>query len=464
MTRFALLCQAWDSATDSRRAALLGLVAAATCVLVNWRNYLIDFVPLALVPVALTVDGTLYLDAYRGYYESLDPGQKFTFVEARGHLVPMKPVFGSLLAWPAFVPPVLYGVDPQFIGFWVGWGRLPAAAMVGVTVALAFQIARRYGSPRASLLIVGAWTFGTSVWTVAGQTLNYHTSTLLFVAATLFAIRDFPLSPTRAAWAGFLAGTAVAMRHTPVVMLLPLGLFLCWPGSVRGFRAWLAALAGVLAMPLAAAIYNHVVFGHWASTGYSEQMDLWNRPFWEGMLGQAIAPNSGTLVQSPFFALALVGTWAAAFDPTTPDRGLVRACLLGFLAYAALFAKWHDWMGGLCFSARMLSEAYPLLIPATLIGWNRIRTKSWAKPALVAACAWAILYQIAGVALFDRICDDFPIHKPWVPSEHFYLLFVHKFGGIDAAISMAASLSMWVAAVGGIAFILGPTILRPSAQ
>src|SRR5204863_4086724 len=105
----------------------------------------------------------------------------------------------------------------------------------------------------------------------------------------------FPLSEARAFVAAFLAGAAVGMRPSTVVLLLPLGFYLYfWPGIFIDVRARLAAILGVLLIPVSNAILNAWCFGGWNKTGYPADLaNDWGNPWWEGAAGLLIAPNSG---------------------------------------------------------------------------------------------------------------------------------------------------------------------------
>src|SRR5262249_4638813 len=162
--------------------------------------------------------------------------------------------------------------------------------------------------------------------TVVGQTLTYHAGALLCTAGLVLVLHDFPLSTRRAALAGFLAGAAVVMRLTPLVLLLPVGLYLCIPGRTKSFTAWLAALRGIILLPLANALLNQAVFGHWYKTGYDEEMGKWvgvaDPSLWvQGMFGIGLAPNAGLIPQTPFFVLAAIGGWAVWTGRDVKDRG-----------------------------------------------------------------------------------------------------------------------------------------------
>ena len=261
---------------------VLGAFCTAMFLLVNWRNYHQDVVPLAFTPVSVWRHGRLDLDDFRPYYDSLNAKERSVWSESEtnGHLYSEKSVFVSLLAAPFYLPPVLAGVPTERYDFWIAWGRLIAAALTGLTVALSYLTLRRWGDVLPATAFSLLLAFGTCLWTIIGQMLYDHQA-VLFVALLAWLLRDFPLSPQRAFLAALSAGAAVVLRPVTVVLLFPLGLYLLWPGRLGGWRAYLAALAGIVPLPLLMAVANSVMFGHWYSTGYppSEYRGSW-RTFW----------------------------------------------------------------------------------------------------------------------------------------------------------------------------------------
>ncbi|OAI41719.1 hypothetical protein AYO40_02400 [Planctomycetaceae bacterium SCGC AG-212-D15] len=427
----------WQSTTDGRRALTLGIFCAAMFVLVNWRGYHQDVVPLAFAPVSMIRYGTVSLEPFRPYYDGLvaeNPNaDRWAWSESNGRLYSEKSMFVSMLAVPFYLPPVLAGVPTDDYRVWIAWGRLVAAALTGLTVSLVYLTLRRRGEVVSSTAFALLFAFGTCVWTIIGQTLYDHEA-VLFVAVVAWLLHDFPLPPGRIFLAALAAGAAVVLRPCTVVLLFPLGLYLLIPGRLAGWRGYLAAFAGILPFPLLMALANTLVFGAWYSTGYppSQYRGSWRALWPEGAAGLLIAPNSGLFIQSPFLLLAVVGAWVAwGRSAPVSDRGLLRAYSLCFVSYWALFAKWHDWQGGLTFTSRMLSEGYPLWMPLVMVGWNHLRRFGWALRATAIAGAWSFLYELVNITTFDRTNPLNAPHLPWTVQDHFFVVHWRVFGAAE---------------------------------
>jgi hypothetical protein len=464
-TFFLGIAQRWQAASPVRRAGVLACFCATLFVLVNWHDFAVDTIPQALVPVRLWRAGTCNLDSYRYLYEALRPTeQAYPFTESQGHLYPRNPVFVSLLVSPLYLPPVALGVpsdardpgwfpgkllcralvDPSEVHrFWIAWARLCAAACTGFAVALSYLTVRRWGDEAASLGLTLLLAFGTCMWTTVAQTIYDHLGAVVCVAALAFVLRDFPLPPWRAGLAAFLAGAAIGMRPTTVVLLFPLGVYLfCWPGRLAGWKARVLTVAGILIVPLCNALLNLWMFGAWYKTGYSDDsVNRWTTPVWEGALGLLLAPNSGLLLQSPFTILALVGGWAAWRTPTLRERGLLCAYTLCFISYWLLYARWYDWHG-IIPSSRMLCDGYPLWMPLAVVGWNRLRRRPGSVALVTAAGVWSVMYHIVGIAVFADLFQikPPPQHVPWQPRHHFWVEHVAHFGLLPTLNGIALTL------------------------
>jgi hypothetical protein len=452
----------WCNASDNRRAAVLALFCAAMFVVVNWRGYHRDVVPLALAPVSVWRHGRVDLDDFRFYYESETARDRWAWTESQGHLYSRKSMFVSLLVAPFYLPPVLAGVPTENVGFWIGWGRFAAGILTGLTVAVTYLTLRRWGDVLPATAFSLLFAFGTCVWTIIAQTLYDHQA-ILFVAVLAWLVHDFPLSPRRAFLAALAAGAAVALRPVTVVLLFPAGLYLLLPGRLAGVRAYVAALAGVLSLPLLFALANHLMFGSWYSTGYpsTEAEGGWRHPWLTGAIGLLVAPNSGLFTQSPFTLLALAGGWVVwrGVRPV-PDRGLLAVYTLCFLTYWSLFAKWHDWQGGLTFTTRMLSEGYPLWMPLVMVGWNAIRSRPWAVPLTAAAGAWSVVYNLVNLATFDRTCALNALHQPWTLQDHFFVVHLAHYGPVETLKSVAISVGLFAICMAGLVVALQPILGR----
>ncbi len=453
----------WEAACDLRRAGFIAAVCAVLFVLVNWRNFLVDTIAQALVPVCVVREGTLQLDTYRAYYEQLArEGRAWSFVEVNGHLYPMHSYFVPFLLTPFYLPPILAGVPTDAVRFWVAWGRLCAGLVTGVSMGLLYLALRRFGTVWSALAITLMVAFGTAVWTTAAQAGYDHMATVLGTSALALVLGPLPLRPGRAALAAFLIGATVGMRATTVVLLFPVGVYLFFrPGVLAGWGSRLAAAAGIAIVPALSAVMNAWLYGHWYQTGYSTQeVDRWSTPVWEGLPGLLVAPSAGLFIQSPFTLLAVIGGWAAWTTRDLKQRGLLLVYALCFVCYCLLYSRWWDWRGGLVPSTRMLCDGYPLWALLALVGWNHIRRRPGALVLVTVAAGWSLLFHLVGIAVFDDYTNlERPQGSPWLPQQSYLVEHIQAYGALRTLQRIALTTGEFVVSAVIAVYVLTPIFL-----
>lgn len=447
----------WQAALPVRQAAFVAACSCVVFVAVNWRNYAVDVVPQSLLPVVIWHDGTICLDRYRAEYESMRVrGQEHAFKDVDGHLYPRNSVYVALLALPIYLPPLLAGVPPDAMRFWIAWSGLTAAVWTSIALGFAYLTLRRFGTPLAAAGLAFLFAFGTGLWTTVAHGIYDHLGVWTSLMVVVWLLDDFPLSTRRASAVAFLIGLTVAMRPSTVILLVPLAGFLFFArGVLTDGKGRVAAVIAVCIVPVSNALVNEKVYGRWYHTGYPTNLVTdWGNPFWEGFFGLLIAPNAGLLSQSPFLMLAAIGAWRV-WRPTDDCRsGLLRAFSLCFVAYWVLFSFRHEWEAGLTFSARFLMDTFPVLLPLTMLGWNRIRDDRRWQLLFIGAGVWSVMYQVINIATFDAVTDFNPRQQPWQPSRHYVGVFLAHYGITALIAAVLQTITLFCIALGVACFAL----------
>lgn len=118
----------------------------------------------------------------------------------------------------------------------------------------------------------------------------------------------------------------------------------------------------LFALPVAAGgllylLYNQVRFGSPLESGYiagEEFSAIW----WQGILGQSIAPGRGLLWFAPWLPLSVVGLWVGR----RRQPWIMALAASSALAYLLLYGKWYLWSGGFAWGPRFLIPVLPLLL------------------------------------------------------------------------------------------------------
>lgn len=303
--------------------------------------------------------------------------------------------------------------------------RLYAASLVSLSAVFLFLIARRYASGAVALGLALAYALGTSVWSIASETLWQQTVSLaLLMGAALAYMRARERSSLAAVvLTGVLLGTATASRPTAIFYLMAIALHMVVEATFgAGRRERLDALArlgaGALLPLLAIAAYNLHYFGtpfnfaqelvgHQVALEKTGDTRLWQTPLVIGVTGLMLSPSRGLLVFSPFLVLGLVGLRSVLSD--------LRYVALRPLAIAALMsmavqAKWFDWWGGWAYGPRPWVEAVPILVLCMLPTLDSLRTQRWAQVLLGMALAWSVFVQGLGAFAYDKYWNGRDLH------------------------------------------------------
>jgi hypothetical protein len=282
-------------------------------------------------------------------------------------------------AWSPFPPVPALTYIPFFAIGITPTVTVLASALGGAGVALIFLIARRMEVPMRTaawltLGIAGA-TYG---WVAASGNLWFYPEvlgTVLTLAALYVALdRRWPLV------AGVLLGLAAGSR-LPTGMLLPLLVYLYWPG--RWAIARLVVGVALIAIPVA--LYNIARFGSPFEFGYGLIESFWHpgqpvtaEPYFrDGVLSLTYVPRSiaAMLLQGyevrldfPWLAYPVSGVGIALSAPTlllalrTPPVRLAAVSWLSFVLI--MLPNWaHGSWGFWQFGYRFIIDATgPLLI------------------------------------------------------------------------------------------------------
>jgi hypothetical protein len=318
-------------------------------------------------------------------------------------------------------------------------------------VPLLYLILRRYGSPRASLLLAGLWCIDPfrvyySLWLLAE---TFFTLVLL-VAVWVFAIGDDGgWKWWRVLLLGALCGFLMLIR--PIAVLIPLLAMMGVVVSIRRSRSTRIgpAAGGLLCLIAAGAVVapwllrNRVVAGHLAlshqsgaSLAYHKVMDvmLWSQGRGEHRFNPAVHDEVRTQID-----LRLQQEWAARFGPLTPAQResltwrrlnyggplavdpFIASELLRKVSYQLLREKWKSALA--CFAAQGLSMlVFPLgltiappagAMPLGILGGGGLLSRI---AATLIGGAYAVLFFVVLWRLWSALWER---HWP----RHFFVLW-----------------------------------------
>ncbi len=262
--------------------------------------------------------------------------------------------------WLWYDPGAL-GSREGFLAFSAGWTNsfLVAGSVLGV-----YLICLAIGHPvRISLATAVAAAVATPLWPYAKDFFSEPLAGLAVTFLLYFALRAHALNRARPwIWSGVALGVAALAKPALIVLAVPASLLLAnYMRRVSARRSLDAVVAFGLGLGCIAVIiigYDYARFGSLLETGYGSEAAQWTTPLVVGLFGLLASPGRGLLIYFPLWLVLLPGTHLLS----RAGRFEYRFSLLCLATLVALYAKWHQWEGGICWGPRFLIPIIPLLM------------------------------------------------------------------------------------------------------
>lgn len=376
-----------------------------------------DTVPAALTPLAVVLDGTVRLDRFGPWVRDSAPAVAYAIQERPRGWHSTYPVAGSLLVTPLYVPiafvPKIRAMPPAtlYLGARVA-EKLVASVLAAASAVLMLVLLQR--------IVGGAWAWwlsviyavGTATWATASQALWQHSFAAPLLVGVLIQLGRVREEPRAAMWAGVLAGLAIAVRPTNVVLLPAIAAGAIAGGMGRSVL-WRLAVTSAIA-PLAVAAYNFVIFGQLRG-GYPA---LWDGRLLDGLTGLLFSPARGLLVYTPVVLFAAMVVAHAATKARQHHRVLCAAAATAVVAQVSLLSLWTNWWGGHAWGPRLLTETVPFLITLIAIATPAIRISRLRRALFAVLAVYGIGIQAIGAFAYPNgRWDSLPVDVDVAPSR-----------------------------------------------
>jgi hypothetical protein len=216
------------------------------------------------------------------------------------------------------------------------------------------NVLRRYFTTAVTAATLGTILLGTNLFHYATFDSSYsHAYSFFLFAAFLYTIDRCSRVPglATAAFAGFVAGLIVLVRHTNVLLLL------CFaPAFPRDVRRMLVASAMLLVVVAPQLAIYYQATGWPIVSSYGELGFNFAAP---RILGVLFSPQKGLFFWSPLLFLACAG-FAILARSAHPARRFVAPAVIFLAADTYVIASWWDWQFGASFGHRGFVDALPL--------------------------------------------------------------------------------------------------------
>lgn len=234
-----------------------------------------------------------------------------------------------------------------------------ASAVVAMTAALLFLIARECGLGMAlSVVVAAVFAFCTPAWSTASRGLWQHGPSMLMLSAALYFLLRARERPAWAILAALPLAFGLVVRPTNAVPLVLFTAYVVWWHS-RQAIAYFALVALVLVPFVAFNLdwYGRPLSPYYYPSGQSVGT-LSDVPL--TALGHLVSPNRGILVFSPVLAFAVFGGIAKLRKRTFDALDAVVAATLA--GHFAMISAVGQWWAGHSFGPRFWTDVVPLLI------------------------------------------------------------------------------------------------------
>jgi len=284
--------------------------------------------------------------------------------------------------------------------------KFVAAILTAASGAFVFLTAARFVPRRQALLIAAAYGLGTSVWSIASQTLWQHGPNVFFLALGTCGLVRIEDGRKFAALCGAAFAAAMACRPTSAFYVVAVGAYLL----IAHRRALGPYLVAGLPIIVALAAYNACFLGSPVDFGQAERgaaiaqyktgsAEVWR---WSAMpghaAGQLFSPSRGLLVYSPFVVFAVWGAWRAWRDGS---YAVLRPLTAGVVLTMLVSFAWFDWWGGWSYGPRLLVDTMPMLALFLVPVMERVVRSRAALAVFVVLVGWSVYGQVLGAFAYD---------------------------------------------------------------
>ena len=224
-----------------------------------------------------------------------------------------------------------------------------------------------------------------------------------------------PAAATRRglAWAGVLAGLAVAFEYQAAIVSALLALYALSRHRVRSASFF----AGTLAPAALLGLFHTALFGRpwrfpyafienpeYLRTAHSAGFHGLALPHLDAIGSSLFAPDYGLFIFSPVLALGVIAALVAVARGARRDGTLVVAvgfCMLLFLGGMS------NWRGGWCVGPRYITTVAPFMMFGLALAWPVIGARPWLSGIVTGAIVVSVLLNVVSGAVYPHYPEVF---------------------------------------------------------
>lgn len=257
--------------------------------------------------------------------------------------------------------------------------KVVASIVVGLAASLIFLTAFLVSeSLTAALVTWAAFAFGTAAWSIGSRALWQHGPSMLMLSAAILILVKSQNRPGLLRFAGLPLGFAYLIRPTNILLLVLIGLWVCFRERRECLGYFL--YAGLSIVPFFA--FNHFYLHSWLPEYYrGGRINLLNFGWIQPALANLISPSRGLLIFSPVLLFGICASiWRLCQRRATSLELLLWVITVAHLIVVSAFPRW--WAGH-TYGPRFMSDILPIFALLTVEWWRE-------RPRI----AWQVLFWI----------------------------------------------------------------------
>ncbi len=238
--------------------------------------------------------------------------------------------------------------------------KFVASAMVALSAALMYLIARLQLQVAGSLALTLLFAFSTSMWSTASRALWQHGPSVLFLSLGLYLTLVAVNHPRLIFCVGLVLGYAYLVRPTNSLSVALFGLYFL----VNYRRRFGFYVLGVVSILIPYIIQNWMTYHNLFPPYSYELFERLASPavFGEALLGTLVSPGRGLFVFTPIFLFCMYGVYLAARERRLSLHGLDVYLIAVVISHWIVISSFEDWIGGWSIGPRYFVDVIPFLM------------------------------------------------------------------------------------------------------
>lgn len=375
-----------------------------------------DTWPAAMLPFSILSQGTLYLDMFADFFQSLNFDPHMVLL-SDGHFLSFYPIVIPVLITPFYIIPYslfnlihlpLNMLDSSFYLAIFILEKIFASLISVASVVFCYLSLKELIRREIAYICAAIYAFATNTWVTSSQALWQQGMVELILSVLIFLtiINEKNRSNINIIYMGILSGLFMFNRPSDTPLLLPFLVYVLLIGK----RTFLYYLFFSVFSGFPFLVYNLYFFKN-IFGGYTNLLSDFSlgTSILMNLSGLMISPSRGLLIYSPILILSLFGYTHIKEIDGWNLKLFLKIAGISILLQLLVYGSYRIWWAGHCYGPRFLVCILPFLvvyIGLFLNGWlrfDRIRGKYLVYLCLIGLLLiWSVSVQVIGAFCYPN--------------------------------------------------------------